>query len=50
LTDEQEVNRDTVSQEQFVPSDAERLLKHVITGDEPWVYGHDIETKAGSSQ
>ena len=26
------------------------LLKKVITGDESWVYGYDIETKAQSSQ
>ena len=25
------------------------LLKKVITGDESWVYGYDIETKAQSS-
>ena len=26
------------------------LLKKVITGDEAWVYGYDIETKAQSCQ
>ncbi|UYV70868.1 hypothetical protein LAZ67_8000923 [Cordylochernes scorpioides] len=26
------------------------LLQRVITGDEAWVYGHDVETKAQSSQ
>ena len=26
------------------------LLKRVITGDELWVYGYDVETKAQSSQ
>ena len=26
------------------------LLKNIITGDESWVYGCDIETKAQSSQ
>ena len=26
------------------------LLKKVITGDESWLYGHDIKTKAQSSQ
>ena len=26
------------------------LLKKVITGDESWVYGYDIETKAQSYQ
>lgn len=32
-----------------VNNDAE-LLKRVITGDETWVYGYDVETKAQSSQ
>ena len=26
------------------------LLKKIITGDESWVYGYNIETKAKSSQ
>ena len=26
------------------------LLKHIITGDEAWMYGYDIETKAVSYQ
>ena len=26
------------------------LLKKLITGDESWVYGYDIEIKAQSSQ
>ena len=26
------------------------LLKRVIIGDETWVYGYDVETKAQSSQ
>ena len=26
------------------------LLKKVITGDEPWVFGYDIETKTQSSE
>ena len=26
------------------------LLKKVITGDESWVYGYEVETKAQSSQ
>jgi len=32
-----------------VESDS-NFLKTVITGDEPWVYGYDPETKAQSSQ
>lgn len=31
-------------------NDDPELLKRVITGDETWVYGYDIETKAQSSQ
>ena len=27
-------------------ADDSLLLKRVITGDETWVYGYDIETKA----
>jgi hypothetical protein len=51
LTDEQKVNRVTVSQELFYSSNAdENFLKNVITGDETLVYGYDIETKVQSSQ
>jgi hypothetical protein len=47
LTDEQKANRVTVSQELFDHSNAdENFLKNVVTGDETWVYGYDIETKA----
>ncbi|XP_029665557.1 uncharacterized protein LOC115236955 [Formica exsecta] len=31
-------------------NDDPELLKRVITGDETWVYGYDVETKAQSSQ
>ena len=31
-------------------NDEPDLLKKGITGDESWVYGYDIETKAQSSQ
>ncbi|XP_011859147.1 PREDICTED: putative uncharacterized protein FLJ37770 [Vollenhovia emeryi] len=30
--------------------DDQNLLQRVITGDESWVYGYDVETKAQSSQ
>ncbi|UYV63879.1 hypothetical protein LAZ67_2005879 [Cordylochernes scorpioides] len=30
--------------------DDQNLLQRVITGDEAWVYGYDVETKAQSSQ
>jgi len=39
------------SQELFDRSNAdENFLKNVITGDETWVYGYDVETKVQSSQ
>jgi len=48
LTDAQKEN---VSQKLFDRSNADdNFLKNVITGDETWVYGYDIETKAQSSQ
>jgi hypothetical protein len=28
----------------------ENFLKNVVTGDETWAYGYDVETKARSSQ
>jgi hypothetical protein len=49
LTEEQNSNRVTVSQELFDHSNADKnFLKIVITGDETWVY--EIETKAQSTQ
>jgi len=51
LTDAQKENRVTVSHELFDRSNAdENFLKNVITGDETWVYGYDVETKMQSSQ
>ena len=29
---------------------SENFLKNIITGDETWVYGYDVETKMHSSQ
>ena len=41
----------TVSQEPLDRSNTdENFLKNVITGDETWVYGYDVETKMQSSQ
>jgi hypothetical protein len=46
LTEEQKQNRVTVSQELLdLSSTDENFLKNVITGDETWVYGYDVETK-----
>ena len=51
LTEAQKENRVTVSHELFDRSNAdENILKNVITGDETWVYGYDVETKVQSSQ
>jgi len=51
LTDAQKENHVTVSQELFDRSNAdENFLKNVITGDETWVYGYDVETKVQLSQ
>ena len=51
LTDAQKEYRVTVSQERFDRSNAdENFLKNVITRDETWLYGYDVETKVQSSQ
>jgi hypothetical protein len=50
-TEEQKQNRITVSQELLDRSNTdENVLQNVITGDETWVYGYDVETKVQSSQ
>lgn len=51
LTDEQKANRLSISQELLNRANAdENFLRNAITGDETWVYGYDVETKAQSSQ
>jgi len=51
LTEEQKQNRVTVSQELLDRSNTDdNFLKNVITGNETWVYGYDVETKVQSSQ
>ena len=50
-TDDQNVNRVRVCHELLDRSDEdENLLSRIITGDESWVYGYDIETTVQSSQ
>jgi len=51
LTEDQKANRVNISQELLdrVSVD-ENFLKTIITGDETWVYGYDVKTKAQSSQ
>jgi hypothetical protein len=47
----QKENRITVSEELFDRSNAdENFLKNVVTGDETWAYGYDVETEVRSSQ
>jgi hypothetical protein len=51
LTDEQKANHVTVSQELFDRSNVDKnFQKNIVTGDETWMYGCNIETKAQSSQ
>ena len=51
LTEDQKANRVNISQELLdrVSVD-ENFFKTIVTGDETWVYGYDVETKAQSSQ
>ena len=51
LTEDQKANSDNKSQELFdrVSID-ENFLKTIVTWDETWVYGYDVEIKAQSSQ
>jgi len=51
LTDNQKENRVEISQELLAEADGnENFLKNIITGDEMWVYGYDVETKMQSTQ
>ena len=51
LTDDQKENRVEISQELHANANGnENFLKNIITGDETWVYGYDVETKMQSSQ
>jgi len=51
LTEDQKANCVNISQEllDHVSVD-ENFLKTIVTGDETWVYGYDVETKVQSSQ
>ena len=51
LTDDQIDNRVEISKELLVNANGnEKVLKNIITGDETWVYGYDVETRIQSSQ
>ena len=51
LTDDQKENRVAISQELLSNANGnDSFLKKIITGDETWFYGYDVETKTQSSQ
>ena len=51
LTDDQRENRVEISPELLANANGnENFLKNIITGDETWVYGYDVETKTQSTQ
>jgi hypothetical protein len=51
LTDDQKENRAEISQKLLASVNGnENFIKNIITGDEPWVYGYDVEAKMQSSQ
>ena len=51
LNDDQKENHVEISQELLASVNGnENFLKNIITGDETWVYGYDVETKMQSSQ
>jgi len=51
LTGDQKENRVEINQELLANTTGnENFLKNIITGEETWVYGYDVETKMQSSQ
>ena len=51
LTDEQKERRVEICQELLDRANADPdFMETIVTGDETWVYGYDVETKAQSSQ
>jgi len=51
LTDNKKENRVEISQKLLANANSnENFLKNIITGDETWAYGYDVETKMQSSQ
>ena len=51
LNFQQKLNRKNISEESLAAVNEDpNLIKRIITGDETWVYGYDVETKAQSSQ
>ena len=51
VTDDQKQNHVEISQELLANANGnENFLKKIITRDETWVHGYDVETKMQSSQ
>jgi len=51
LTYDQKEKHVEISQEMLASANGnEKFLKNIITGDETWVYGYDVETTMQSSQ
>jgi len=51
FTGDHKENRIEISQELLTNAHGnENFLKNIITGDETWVYGYDVETKIQSSK
>ena len=51
LTVDQKANRVNISQERLDRDSVEgNFFKTIVTGEEAWIYGYDVETKAQSSQ
>jgi len=51
LADDQKENCVEISQELLASANGnENFLTNIITGDETWIYGYDVETKIQSSQ
>ena len=46
LSEDQKQNHNDVSKELIDRANVENFLKNIITGDETWIYGYDVETKA----
>ena len=51
LTDDQREQRQTIACDLFERSSEDvQFLKNIVTGDESWVYGYDLETRQQLSQ
>ena len=51
MTDDQKENHVEIIQELLASANRnDNFLKNIITGDETWVYGYDVETKMQLSQ